>query len=373
MEDKELDLTNVNEIDMECNVDEDDDGFGGFVKAKPKTFVNNKISSTDSQINYTPNKNDPQPIGAANDDREISTKTGIVLDFGETEYDINPKDIEIVSKPITAQLNDENGININQPLHLEDFSGYNSIDMECSVGEDDDFGGFTEEKISHSGDFLDFGDDDDIERQLVSEEIVKESKKQADNQISQGNVEDDYYDKLKKKHAATNKKGAYNTHFHFSYDPKQEMDDFNHDNTPLGPIPNASNVAEVGAGDSNMTVAAQGMGMAEGYRKLFEDLLLITGFELNDCGNGEYKLKDMYNDKSEKVCKTINDVEDFLNPYVQDCFIIPLQIETGEQFKTCKDWVNWYTPEMEKKYPQCKQDISYCDLCANHLHECKLF
>ena len=65
--------------------------------------------------------------------------------------------------------------------------------------------------------------------------------------------------------------------------------------------------------------------------------------------------------------------EDFLNPYVQDCFIIPLQVETGNNFKTCKEWSDWYTPEMEKKYPQCKQDVKYCDLYANHLPECKLF
>ena len=74
-----------------------------------------------------------------------------------------------------------------------------------------------------------------------------------------------------------------------------------------------------------------------------------------------------------KECTTINDVQDFLNPFIVDCLIIPLQVETGNEFKTCKEWSDWYTPEMEKKYPQCKKDIQYCDLCANHLPECKLF
>ena len=373
MEEKELDLSKVNEIDMECSVDDDDDGFGGFVQTEPKT--ERKSEPVKFDIPSEPQMEiGPRPVEAANDGRDISTKTGIVLDFGETEYDVNPMDIEIVSKPITAQLLDD-GVNIDQPVHPEtDFSGFNQIDMECSIGEDDDFG--EEPKpIKHSGSFLDFSDDEDdeIERELVDEELVKESKKIADDQIDQGKVEDDYYDKLKKRHAATNKKGAYNVHFHFAGNPKVEMDDFNHDNTPQGPIPNAITAPSVGTGDSNMTVAAQGMGMAESYRKLFEDLLVITGFELGDCKDGKCTFKDKYSNAPNRVCTTINDVEEFLSPYLSDCFIIPLQVETGENFKTCADWAKWYTPEMEQKFPQCKQDIKYCDLCANHLIECKLF
>lgn len=369
---EQKDLMKVNEIDMECNVDDEDDGFGGFVTTEPKK----ELKSQRSQIDFSSDSNIQNgltPVGSANDGREISSKTGIILDFGETEYDINPLDVEIVSKPITAQLFDD-GVHVDQPIHPEtDFSGYNQVDMECSIGEDDDFGQ-PSKPVKHSGDFLDFSDEDDeIEKELVNEEIVEESKKKAADQLDQGKVEADYYEKLKKKHLASNKKGAYNIHFHFAGNPKVEMDDFNHDNTPQGPIPNAITAPSVGAGDSNMTVAAQGMGMAEGYKKLFEELLLITGFELNDCGEGKCSFKDKYSNAPEKVCTTINDVEEFLAPYITDCFIIPLQVETGEKFKTCKDWASWYTPEVESKFPQCKQDINYCDLCANHLADCKLF
>lgn len=352
MEDKELDLSKVNEIDMECNTLDDDD-FGGF--------GNTEITSNNTEV--------ADPISASDDDRDLQTHTGIILDFGDdTDLEINPKELETVSKPITAQMSDK-GIDVNMPVQSDmDFSGINEIDMECSIGEDDDFG----PAIKHTGDFDDF-EEDNLDRELVNEEIVAESKKKADAQINQGKVENDYYEKLKKKHAATNKKGAYNSHFHFSYDPKQEMDDFNHDMTTNTPVPNAITAPSVGAGDTNMTVAAQGMGMCENYRKLFEDLLVITGFELGDCKDGKCCFKDKYSNCEDKICSNIDDVSNFLNPYVEDCFIIPLQIETGNNFKTCKEWSDWYTPEMEKQYPQCKQDISYCDLCANHLSDCKLF
>ena len=367
MEEKELDLSKVNEIDMECSVDDDEDGFGGFVEAEPKAEV--KIDFAEPET-----KEGPAPVGSANDDREISSKhTGIILDFGEDDVEINPTDIEIVEKPITAQMTDQ-GVDVDMPIHPEtEFKGFNSIDMECSIGEDDDFAPGENEKFSFNK--LDFGDDEEFTNELVNEEIVKESKKRADDQLDQGKVEDDYYDKLKKKHLASNKKGAYNVHFHFAGNPKLEMDDFNHDNTPTAPIPNAITAPSVGAsvGDSNMTVAAQGMGIAEGYRKLFEDLLLVTGFELGDCEKGKCCFKDKYSKSPDRVCSTIDEVVEFLTPYVEDCFIIPLQVETGKDFKTCKEWCDWYTPEVQKANPYLAKDIQYCDLCANHLPECKLF
>ena len=94
---EQKDLMKVNEIDMECNVDDEDDGFGGFVTNEPKK----ELKSQRSQIDFSSDshiENGPTPVGSANDGREISSKTGIILDFGETEYDINPMDIQIVSK-----------------------------------------------------------------------------------------------------------------------------------------------------------------------------------------------------------------------------------------------------------------------------------
>lgn len=350
-----------NEIDMECNVDPDDDGFGSG------DFVSKEDKDTDTTL-----------IGT--DGRDIQKHTGIILDFGDDEeVKIDPTDIEVIDHgTISAQADDDaikvfnskvDSEQINMP---KEFTGFNEIDMECEVPDD-----YEEESkpISNSGAYLDFGDDEEqdaIDRQLVNEQIVEESKRAAQAQIDQGDVENDYYDKLKKRHAASNKKGAYNYHFHFSGNPEAEKDIFNHDMTPQGPIPNMATATAGAVGDTGMTIASQGMGMCESYNKLFEELLYITGCE-GKPNEGKYCLKDLYGNFGNRDCETIQDVQDFLNPFVVDCLIIPLQVETGNNFNTCKEWSDWYTPEMEKKYPQCKKDIAYCDLCANHLPECKLF
>lgn len=346
----------INEIDMECNIDpEEDDGFGGNYVSKEAKFVDDTV-----------------PV-SSNDERDLVKNTGIILDFGDDEkVEIAPEDIEVIEqKPITVQMKDD-GLEFNMPQNQEEnpFKGFNEIDMECEVPDDYEA---PEKPITNSGAYLDFGDEEEqeaIDRQLVNEQIVEESKRQAQAQIDQGDVEDDYYDKLKKKHAASNKKGSYNYHFHLSGNPKAEAEMFNHDMTPNGPIPNIATANAVG--DTGMTVASQGMGMCEGYNKLFEELLYITGCEGNK-NEGKFCLKDKYGDFGNRDCSTIQDVQDFLKPFVIDCFIIPLQVETGNNFNTCKEWSDWYTPEMEKKYPQCKKDIQYCDLCANHLPDCKLF
>lgn len=343
-----------NEIDMECNIDPDeDDGFGGNYVSKETKF-----------------EDDTVPV-SANDDRELQKHTGIILDFGDEEkVEIKPEDIEVIEqKPITVQMTDD-GLDFKMPQHQEDnpFKGFNEIDMECEVPDDYEA---PAKPVSNSGAYLDFGDEEEqdaIDRQLVNEQIVEESKKQAQAQIDQGEVEDDYYDKLKKKHAASNKKGSYNYHFHLSGNPKAEAEMFNHDMTPNGPVPNMVTATETACAEAS----AMGESLNKPFNKLFEELLFITGCEGNS-NNGKFCIKDKYGDFGNKECETIQDVQDFLKPFVIDCFIIPLQVETGNTFNTCKEWSDWYTPEMEKKYPQCKKDIQYCDLCANHLPECKLF
>ena len=256
-----------NEIDMECNIDPDeDDGFGG-------NYVSKEANIKDDTV---------EPI-SGNDDRDLVKNTGIILDFGDgEEVNIQPEEIEVIEQePIKVQMKDD-GLNFDLPQHPEDkpFKGFNEIDMECEIPDDYEA---PEKPISNAGAYLDFGDEeeqDKIDRQLVSEQIVEESKREAQAQIDQGDVEDDFYDKLKKKHAATNKKGAYNYHFHLSGNPKAEAEMFNHDMTP-GKIPNITNVNSGAVGDDGMTVASQGMGMCEGYNKLFEELLFITGCEGN--------------------------------------------------------------------------------------------
>ena len=76
MEEKELDLSKVNQIDMECNIDSDEDGFGGFA-AEPTT-----VSFPHD------NEEDPKPVDVANDDRELVRSTGIILDFGGDDDEI---------------------------------------------------------------------------------------------------------------------------------------------------------------------------------------------------------------------------------------------------------------------------------------------
>ncbi len=71
------------------------------------------------------------------------------------------------------------------------------------------------------------------------------------------------------------------------------------------------------------------------------------------------------------VCKDNTEVFSNLKPYIDDCFVYPLQIATGEKFKDCKDWCDWYKGENCDKFPKCSNDIKYCDLIANHINDCK--
>lgn len=369
---EELDLSHVNEIDMECEIDpEEDDGFGAFVSAPTKQEVKQRVI-VDS---FDDEKRIPMmtPHGAANDDREINTTLGVTVDFGGDYPEMNDYRAESFTDKVNQedQIIDLGEVDINQ-----DFSGYNQIDMECSVGEDDDYdtptfkGNVSVEKRE----LLDFSDDEEEDKFFVNEEVVKQSVNERKSEIDQGIVEKDYWKRLQKKHAKTNVKGAYNTHFHFSGNPELEMDDFNHDMTPQGAIPNATNANSSGQMLGGENIGGMGESLDKNqYRKLFEDLLNITGFELVNTGNDKCVLKDLYSDK-QKECYSINDVEEFLTPYVYDCFIIPLQVNTNQKFEKCDDWVKWYAgDEIKSKYANCAKDISYCDLWANHLVECKLF
>ena len=119
------------------------------------------------------------------------------------------------------------------------------------------------------------------------------------------------------------------------------MKDFNHDMTP-GKISSSPIDGEGFAADGGSMTSADMGGFGESketnnkHRKLFEDLLVITGFELvpeNDC----YTLKDCCG-----MCKDIkvNNPEESvvaLKPYIDDSFIYPLQIATGEKFDNCAD------------------------------------
>lgn len=350
---QEFDPTkNYNEIDLSCDVMEEDDSFGGPIK--------------------------------------------------EIRADINKNGVLQVNKNFKAQED-------------QDFSGFNAIDMECSIGEDDDdFGSeyVTEKKSKKEDSILDFGDEendyifrseehikpdalsdydyDDFSdelrfknKELVAEDMLEEKKK-----ISQGEVEADYWKQLSKKHAKTNIKGAYNTHFHFAGDPKREAELFNHDmqstlphsHISLQTTSEADTItgvsSEVTSGGEAASAGDGGAGMGESiksdkyakYQKLYEDLLLITGFEVTPVKSDLYALKDTFNLVPEREY-TKNELKVFLTPYMQDYFICPLSQKTGKDFKNCEDVCDWYTDEIEKQYPDCRNDIDYCDMFANHWEE----
>ena len=342
---------NYNEIDLSCDIVEDDDSFGG-------------------------------PI------RTISA-------------DIRPNGTLTIQK------------NFKPAQAEEDYSGYNQIDMECDVCEDDDDDFIikckpSDNKIDKS-EILDFGDDEDDyfiasekhlrekdlcdydyddfadeikfkAKELVAEDMLEEKKK-----ISQGEVEADYWKQLSKKHSKTNVKGAYNTHFHFAGDPEREAELFNHDIQAALPhssieasennLMNAGEANTIASGEVSSTGDVEA-GIGESvkanktshYKQLYEDLLLITGFEVTPVKSDLYALKDTFNLIPEKEC-TKDELKAFLAPYIEDYFMCPLRQKTGQDFKTCDEVCNWYTPEKEKEYPGCKDDIDYCDLFANHWEE----
>ena len=203
----------------------------------------------------------------------------------------------------------------------------------------------------------------EIDPELISEDVIEEKAKKK--KVTQGEVEKNILAKLQKKHAKTNVKGSYNSFFHFAGNPPEEMDAFNH-------MMGSDNITGTGEGVS----VGGGEGCGESlnkneHTKLFEDLLVITGFKLVPTDN-EYTIKDKCGMVDDIKCKDVNDVVTNLKPYIDDTITYPLQIETGEKFTNPEEWCKWYTPEMEQKYPKCKSDIKYCDLLANHLKDIKL-
>ena len=302
-------------------------------------------------------------------------------DFGGPINFNNEK--EVPMKTISADFDDFDNLKIrkNYNQDSEDYSGYNQIDMECSIGEDDEiFDIKTPQEVSQvdnevrnynciidlSDDDEDFmvnntehieSEDEEIEPEFVSEELLDEKRNKK--KVTQGQVEDDYWDRLSKKHKKTNVKGAYNSHFHLTGDPETNMNDFNH---------------MMGTGEATVS-SGEGMSMGESinnnYKKLFENLLVITGFKAVKDGD-KIILTDLCDMIPEMSCDNETDVVNKLKPYIKDNFITPLQYQTGENFKEPAEWCNWYTKENEEKFPKCKSDIKYCDLIANHLNDIKM-
>lgn len=321
----EKDLDKVNEIDMECHVMDDDD----FI-------VNDETSAAD--------------------DREVQSKTGIIINFDDDD------DIP-VRKIIADTSTTHSGINVTSDFSEEDFHDYNAIDMETKYGDDED-------EIYDSKSNPLFIDKEPAG--LVAEEMLEEGKRS----ISFGQVEDDYWDKISSKHKKTNKKGAYNAHFHFAGNPKKEAEMFNQmmGSDSLATT-SATNVAS--GSDSSSATSPGGEGCCEDlstsdYSKKLSELLDIIGFEVFKNSDGSYVAIDRCDVLPEITAATIADLIQTLQPYLEDCLIYPLQLITNNNFKTYNEWVEWYTDDMRKAYPKCASDIAYCDLLANHLPKCEI-
>lgn len=378
MEEKELDLSHVNEIDMECSVcDDDDDSFN---------LIGSDSNDESSEFN----------------DVRSPVKTGIILDFSDDSSKPKQKEkLKVVSaeKLNTEALKDKNVELVNQ--QSEDFEHVNEIDMEtftCEDDDDDDFGYNAEEKsFKRKGDdFIDFSDNEDEDlddKELVLENELTEKKKKK--KLTPGQVEDDYWKNLSKKHAATNVKGAYNTSFHFAGNPKKEADIFNHmmgsdggSTTGIEDTFGATDAIEVSSsslgaegistsGESGATAvgASGGEGCSESlntdYSKKLKDIFDVIGFEIIKNSDGSFLAIDTCEEADNFTAESVESLVSQLMPYIEDCFIYPLQIRTNQKFTTCKDWVNWYTDANKEKFPKIADDIEYCDVLANHLNDCK--
>lgn len=342
----EKDLENINQIDMECEAPDDDDDFGGPIRT----------------------------ISATADDRGINIER-----------------------------------NFNSCLE-PDYEHINEIDMECEAPDDtdDSFGSanFTpsiaseiHEKESDvwnngpkkTGTILDFGDDEDELLDKIKEaparldafdadeveeehELVGESMKKQADFISQGEVESDYLKKLQKKHAKSNKKGAYNLHFHLAGNPQKEVELFNHDmgsdfenqgSTNITGTAEGSGAASSGEASCACSEAVEGK---SGYEKTANEILTILGYEAIKNSDGSYTVIDDLNPDKDIICKDADELRDALAHDFDSCFILPLEIDTGLKFDSLEGWLDWYK-ENESDNNSLARDMNYIDVFVNHLSE----
>lgn len=300
----DIDLTTINQIDTECDFADDSDDM----------IIRESVSAARAD--------DPADVSS---ERNLVRHTGVMISFDDDDSET------IVQKPIVVSEVSDLGHKETAELPMD--GAINAIDMECSIGEDDDF---DTPKLSQPSE----KDPEDFsEKELVNDLVIEESS-ETNHLIDQGTVEDDYYNKLKRKHQATNKKGAYNWHFHFAGNPKLEMDDFN---KGFGRSEGSGKIAAAPVVADGPSMATDGLSFGEQkcddtakYSKLFEELLDITGFALVDNTDKACKFKDTYAG-TEKICNNLDEVKEFLDPYIQDFFIIPLEVETQQNFPSYAD------------------------------------
>lgn len=342
MEEKDLNLENVNSIDMSINPAflDDDDSFGSLT-VKDEDYA---------------------------DDRNFERNTGIIIDLSDGDIE-TPK---IISADIDLNSSDINiSKNFSSTAIDADPANFNSIDMETEYFDEDDI-----ELVAKNA-------SDKKSKAAPKNPLFFEAEETEDvfidEKLEDGAVDNDYWKNITKKHNKSVKKGAYNTHFHLSGNPKADMEFFN-DSMSLRS--NTASFPEVtdSAVDSNITgVAASEGSFCESveakmnYKKFFQEILDIIGVDVIKNSDNTFTVIDFCSDNSEHSCADMNEVKVTLQPYIEDCFIYPLQIATNQKLATCKDWCNWYASEdNQKAFPNCAEDIKYCDVIANHLEECQI-
>lgn len=403
---EEKNLENINPIDLSFTGDIDDDNF--IVKETPSCFTSNTNENLESE---EPN---------------YKKETGIIIDLrDEDDTKIEPKkrfrsfyeqEAEEIQplRTISADIDDYGNLNFNKNFNSDlDYpvKDTNEIDLEYNGPIDDeiDLHATTNTKMNSleqefynqkhmnrnnlksfkNKTILDFNEDPEyFNNELISEDLIEEKKK-----VTQGEVEADYWKKLQKKHKNSNVKGAYNTHFHLAGNPKLEQELFNHDmNT--GKIPGSAGSsnsehapmegnpeAAVASGDATGSVSVGGDGGASGsfgeslkenYTKQLKDIFNIIGFEIIKNNNNTYLAIDLCDDNNSLECKDKEDLVIQLKPYIDDCFVCPLEIATGKKFNTYNDWISWYNDGNKDNFPKFSSDIAYLDIIANHLNDCDL-
>lgn len=403
---EEKNLENINPIDLSFTGDIDDDNF--IVKETPSCFTSNTNENLESE---EPN---------------YKKETGIIIDLrDENDTKIEPKkrfrsfyeqEAEEIQplRTISADIDDYGNLNFNKNFNSAiDYpvKDTNEIDLEYNGPIDDEIdlhtttsikrhsleqGFYNQEPMNRNNlksfknkTILDFNEDPEyFNNELISEDLIEEKKK-----VTQGEVEADYWKKLQKKHKNSNVKGAYNTHFHLAGNPKLEQELFNHDmntgkipglvsgsnseHAPMGGNPEAA----VANGDATGNVSAGGDGGASGsfgeslkenYTKQLKDIFNIIGFEIIKNNNNTYLAIDLCDDNNSLECKDKEDLVIQLKPYIDDCFVCPLEIATGKKFNTYIDWINWYNDGNKDRFPKFSSDIAYLDIIANHLNDCDL-
>lgn len=321
----EGDYSQFNQIDDEMDEDLiDDDDDSNLDNIKPI-------------VNQTQNSKDEALLGS--EERDYNGHLGVTVDFGNSAPAPKKQVVQEKKQPVSSKQHKMSDI-------FE--SDFDEIDPELVLDDEQDENNF-----------------DEIDPELVDEDMLDERK---GDMIDNAVPTDDYFSRIAKRHKSSNVKGSYNTHFHFSGNPEREKDLMNHDLTPAA-TPGTSLGGSVPSGGE---ASGGGEGCGESLKKsrstkLFENLLFITGFELQPTEDGLYILKDLTDMVPEETCQDQTDALLHLKPYIDDTIITPLQYQTKETFTQPEEWVNWYTPEMQKKFPRCKEDIEYCQMLMDHL------